>query len=206
MTPIAACQRIQFLARQSGARTHRERVQGPAREIGQRRRVGLLRDLAALLRFLDLMLQEAVGRAHAVGEERAHPVVDRGDGRGRADRVAAARAVIEIEVERLVVEALEEHAKRRIVGQRRTREGARFLAIVLERLEIEIALVAESGVKARPVHAGRLGQVVERGSGIARLPERIGGARERLRGIVGARPPAPFRLTRLFLYHFANNP
>ena len=94
----------------------------------------------------------------------------------------------------------------RYVGERRTREDARFLAVVFERLQIEITLVAERRIEARPVHAGRLGQVVERGSGIARLPERIGGARERLRGIVGARPPAPFRLTRLFLYHFANNP
>ena len=126
-------------------------------------------------------------------------VIDRRDGRGGADRIAAARPAREIELERLVVEALEKDAQRRIVRQRLARERAILVAIVFQRLEIKFALVAERRIEARPVHAGRRDEIVERGSGIAGLPERVGGARERGLRVVGARPAAPFRLV-FFLF------
>src|SRR2546421_2461033 len=145
--------------------------------------------------------------AHAREKNRATPLADRRNGRGGADRVAPARTIFEIEFERLVIKSLEQNAQWRIVRERGTRKRAGLVAIVLERLEIEVALVANRRVEARPVHSGRGREVVKRCARIACFPETLGRARERDLRVIGAWPPPPLRLRlRCFLYHFANNP
>jgi hypothetical protein len=83
--------------------------------------------------------------------------------------------------------------------------------VVVERLEVECTLVPESGVEARPIHAGRRRQVVEGRARIAGLPEDIDRALEGGLRIISTRTPASLpswaRIRRCrFLYHFAKNP
>ncbi len=72
-----------------------------------------------------------------------------------------------------------------------------------ERLEIDLALVAEGSVEAWPVKPSGGGQIVERGAGIASFPKGFHDLLKRLLRIVGAGASAP--LGSFFLYHFANN-
>ncbi len=62
--------------------------------------------------------------------------------------------------------------------------------IELHRLQIEGFLVAEAGIEARTVDAGRLDQVVERGRGKALHPKDFQCLFQHHFGIVGARPAA----------------
>ena len=82
-----------------------------------------------------------------------------------------------------------------------------IVAVALIALDVELALVAEGGVEARPVHARGRHQIVERRAVVAIPPEHVGGARQRDIGIIGARPPAAAAFDfGCFLYHFAKNP
>src|SRR5215475_14280945 len=129
--------------------------------------------------------------------------------RRRADRKAAARAILAAEIagQSLAIQAPQHLAQRPIVGERFFHRDVAEFPVAPERGEVELALVTERAIEARPIHAGRCAQIVERGRGIAGAPEAFGGALQRDLGIVGARPPArpPFRSLWLFLYHFARN-
>src|SRR5262245_7633592 len=121
--------------------------------------------------------------------------------RRRADGEAPSRTGSSRQVARQsqAIDPLKRLAQRPVIGKRLRHGGTTELPVMRERAEIEIMLVAERPVEARSIHAGRLAQVIERGSGIAGLPEAFDGARERDVGIVGPRPSAPLWL---FLYHF----
>src|SRR5262249_55132943 len=125
--------------------------------------------------------------------------------RRRADGEAPSRAGSSRQVARQsqAIDPLKRLAQRPVIGKRLPHRGTTVLPVMTEGAEIEIVLVAERPVEARSIHAGRLAQVIERGSGITGLPEAFDGARERDVGIVGPRPSAPLRL---FLYHFESNP
>jgi hypothetical protein len=90
-------------------------------------------------------------------------------------------------------------------------------AVALVGLDVELALVAESPVKARPVHAGGGAEIVERGRGKTAFTKQFERLAERDLGLIGARATAALRgggrsgprlLRQLstFLYHFAKNP
>src|SRR6185436_12061134 len=97
----------------------------------------------------------------------------------------------------------------------------RVRAVALIALDIELALVAECAVEARPVHACRGREIVERSRGESILAKQIERLAERDLRLVGARPAATLWLRlriqsgnrrfgsrwRLltFLYHFAIN-
>src|SRR5215468_7977145 len=145
----------------------------------------------------------------SLGQRRANfRIADRFCRRG-ADREAAARAILAAEIagQSLAVQAPQHLAQRPIVSERFFHREVAEFPVAPERGEVELALVTERAIEARPIHAGRCAQIVERSRGIAGAPEAFGGALQRDLGIVGARPPARPRLRSLwlFLYHFAKN-
>ena len=71
--------------------------------------------------------------------------------------------------------------------------GARVVAIALVALDVELALVAERAVEARPVHAGGGAEIVERGRGKSILAKQIERLAERDFRLIGARPAAALR-------------
>src|SRR5215467_11063963 len=143
------------------------------------------------------------------GQKRANfPIADRFC-RRHADRKAAARAILAAEIagQSLAIQAPQHLAQRPIGGERFFHRDVAEFPVAPERGEIELALVAERAIEARPIHAGRCAQIVERGRCVAGAPEAFGGALQRDLRIVGARSPARPRLRSLwlFLYHFARN-
>src|SRR6185312_2561058 len=144
--------------------------------------------------------------------------------RRRHHREAAARTFAgEIDVERDRVDALQAFADRHLIAKDIDHQSARVVAVALIALDVELALVAEGAIEARPVHAGRSAQVIERGRRKAVLAEQVERLAERDIRLIGARPaPAlgrgrlhpgldprrcSFRRNSLlnFLYHFAEN-
>ncbi len=71
---------------------------------------------------------------------------------------------------------------------------ARAVAIALIALDVELALVAERAVEARPVHAGGGARDRRARSRQSLLPEHVERARQRHLGLIGARPAAALRL------------
>src|SRR5262249_51555602 len=82
---------------------------------------------------------------------------------------------------------------RALAGQDRVQPGHASLAVEAQRMDVELFLVAERGVKARPVEAGRLGEFVERGGGEAFFHEHRAHALKYVGGNEGARA-APWTL------------
>ena len=114
-----------------------------------------------------------------------------------------------IEVERGDEDAAQFFAHRRLGEQQRAKGLAHFRPIARIGLNIERLLVAERGVEARPVHAGRRAQIVERSRCEAVAPERVPRLRQRELRPVGARAPSRARrrrrAARFFLYHLGFN-
>src|SRR6202035_5799228 len=111
------------------------------------------------------------------------------------------------------VDALQPFADRQFFAKNIEHRRPRIGAIARIALDIELALVAERAVKARPVHAGGGAEVVERGRGKPAVAKQVERLAERDFGLIGARPAAApwrdsIRLRRrlfTFLYHFAIN-
>ena len=98
-----------------------------------------------------------------------------------------------INIERHRIDALQPFADRQFVPENVDHRRARIGAIALIALDIELALVAERAVEARPVHAGGGAEIVERGRGKAILAEQIERLAERDFRLIGARPAAALR-------------
>ena len=206
--------RLQFLARHAGAGADRNGVDGGRRQLRQHRGIGGRRQFALLPGE-----PEAGGeRLVEFGQSFQHHGADFGIGdrfgARRHHREAAARAGLagEIDVERHRVDARQPLADRHFVPEDLLHRRARIGAIARIALDIELALVAEGAIKARPVHAGGDAEIVERGRGESVLAEQVQRLAERDLGLIGARPAAAlgrgrFGLRRrllTFLYHFAN--
>src|SRR5262249_9980164 len=202
--------RLESAARSAGARADGERVQPGRSEPRQRRRIGSLRQIAVILGEPDARRERVIDHLESLGQQRANFRIADRFCRRRADRKAATRAILAAEIagQSLAIQAPQRLAQRPIVGERFFHRDVAEFPVAPERGEVEFALVAERAIEARPIHAGRRAQIVERGRGVAGAPEAFGGALQRDLGIVGARPPArpPFRSLWLFLYHFARNP
>src|SRR4029079_14834738 len=96
----------------------------------------------------------------------------------RADGKAATAACTawEIEVESLLVDSDQRFRQRALGAKGVAHQAAAERPVLVESLEIERALVAECRIEARPIHAGRRAQIIERCSGISALPECFGHA------------------------------
>ena len=84
-----------------------------------------------------------------------------------------------------------------LVAENFMHRRARVVAIALIALDVELALVAERAIEARPVHAGGGAEIVERGRGESVLAKQIERLAERDFGLIGARPPATFGRRRI---------
>ena len=102
-----------------------------------------------------------------------------------------------IDIERHREDALQPFADRQFVPENVDHRGAGVGAVALVALDVELALVAERAIEARPVHAGGGAEIVERGGGEAVLAEQVERLAERDLGLVGARPAAALRCGRL---------
>src|SRR5262249_39965289 len=176
-------------------------------EHRQRRRMGSFRQIAVIPGEPDARRERVIDHLESLGQQRANFRIADRFCRRRADRKAAARAILAAEIagQSLAIQAPQRLAQRPIVGKRFVHRDVAKFPVAPERGEVELALVTERAIEARPIHAGRCAQIVERGRGIAGAPEAFGGALPRDLGIVAARPPARPRVRslRFFLYHFA---
>src|SRR5262249_25452295 len=186
------------------------RAQCGRSEHRQHRRLGPLRQIAVIPGEADARRERVIDHLESLGQKRANFRIPDRFCRRRADRKAAARAILAAEIagQSLAIQAPQHLAQRPIVGERFFHREVAEFPVAPERGEVELALVTERAIEARPIHAGRCAQIVERGRCVAGAPEAFGGALQRDLGIVGARPaPRPrFRSLWLFLYHFARNP
>ena len=131
----------------------------------------------------------------------------------RHDREAAAWSGLtgQIDIERHRIDAFEPFADRHRALENIGHHCTRIGAIALVALDIELPLVTERAVEARPVHTGGGAEIIERGRSKTILSKKIERFAEGDLRLVGARATAPFRRsTRFhrrqilsFLYHFA---
>ena len=186
---------VEFGARHLRAGANRDGMERAGGEQRQRLRIGRGGELAALLRPPEDAREEAVG----FDEPGQHQLADgriehRFRGR-RHHREAAARAVLagQIHVERDRIDAEQHFAQRQIERKRFAHPLPGAIAVTLVALDVELALVAERAIEARPVHACGRREIVERGRGKAFLPEHVERARQRHLRLIGARPAAALR-------------
>src|SRR5712691_1457596 len=206
---------FQLLARHARAGADGNAVDGRGCQLRQHHGIGCWRQFAVLLRK-----PEAGGeRLVEFGKSLQHHGADFGIGhslrrrRHHGEATARARVAGEIDIERHRKDALQPPSDRQFVSEDVDHRRARVGAVARIALDVELALVAERAVKARPVHAGGGAEVVERGGGEAVFAKQIERLAERDFGLIGARPAAALwrddigvrRRPLSFLYHFAIN-
>ena len=187
------------------ARTDSDGMQHGGGKHGERRRIGIILQLAPLLRQSETRFEVGVEHAKSFREGVSDlGIFERLGDRGSDHEAAAGQAVArKVNRELTVIGPHEGLAQ----GLAAVRQGLVHHAeaeppITFERLEVELVLVPERRIEARSVHSGRGADLVERGAGIATLPEPVRCALQGGLRVVGAWPTEAFRHLSFILYHF----